>query len=213
MINSGDLAQNLDAWRYILTNDAPTVLKSVADNTQKWESLRPFFMDKGYILYRPFKNTMNQTPPPITNSIPSDNTHLYPYARRFIKDNSELFSMDSLISDGRPSSELEVLKFLNTKKAREDPRNHTIPVIEFLTLENLTFAEVRLLADLFNILILYSCMAPLNEQKIGDLDRMNTLVEASYHHSTNFKPPKRKAAAPMDSGFTERKPWLPEDSG
>lgn len=43
------------------------------------------------------------------------------------------------ISDETPSNELKILQLLNTKEARLNPRNHAIPVIEFLTFDKFTF--------------------------------------------------------------------------
>lgn len=45
-----------------------------------------------------------------------------------------------LVSDGSPSPELEILKFLNTEGARSNPHNHTIPILEFLEYDRYTFA-------------------------------------------------------------------------
>ncbi|KAF4610824.1 hypothetical protein D9613_007278 [Agrocybe pediades] len=169
-------------------------------------------MRNGYTLYSPFKNTMWQTPPPVTHSIPNDKAHSYPYARWFIKDNSELFfegytpfvraARDTkgrevvikLISDGRASPELEILKFLNTEKAREDPRNHTIPVIEFLTLETLTFVVMPRWGDLclagfatvHEVLhfakIFLEAFVFLHENRIAHLDflEQNAAIDALY---------------------------------
>ncbi|PPR05617.1 hypothetical protein CVT26_009138 [Gymnopilus dilepis] len=44
-----------------------------------------------------------------------------------------------VVADDRPSHELEILEFLNSKQARSDPRNHTIPVIEFLRYDKFVF--------------------------------------------------------------------------
>ncbi|KAG6847884.1 hypothetical protein H0H93_005197 [Arthromyces matolae] len=43
--------------------------------------------------------------------------------------------MDShrLVSGREPSTELQILRMLNTESARNDPRNHTIPLLEFIS--------------------------------------------------------------------------------
>jgi len=81
----------------------------------------------------------------------------YPYARRLYEDDDAALGISSpfvwgardqlgrdvvvkLISNASvPSNELKVLQYLNTEPVRSDPRNHTIPVIEYLNISNLIF--------------------------------------------------------------------------
>jgi hypothetical protein len=44
-----------------------------------------------------------------------------------------------LVVPASESDELEVYKRLNTPQARQDPRNHTVPVLEWLEHDGLVF--------------------------------------------------------------------------
>jgi hypothetical protein len=50
--------------------------------------------------------------------------------------------MLSLVSGSKPSQELAIYQRLNEPQARKDPRNHTLPVIDYLAFNELTFVVV-----------------------------------------------------------------------
>ncbi|KAF8174929.1 hypothetical protein BJ912DRAFT_909635 [Pholiota molesta] len=131
---------------------------------RSWKFLEPLFASRGYILYTFFKQPTTR---PKDNLIaaPSDpdirrrNVPEYPYARRFYNVDEDIeayFSYSSLIvwpardflgrdvvikivADETKRNELEILQALNTDSKRRDPRNHTIPVIEFIKFQQYTF--------------------------------------------------------------------------
>lgn len=45
-----------------------------------------------------------------------------------------------VVADDKEAGEFEIYKTLNTKEMRSDPRNHTIPIVEFIKVEKYTFA-------------------------------------------------------------------------
>ncbi|KDR85852.1 hypothetical protein GALMADRAFT_132495 [Galerina marginata CBS 339.88] len=124
---------------------------------KSWNFLRPFFASRGYTLYQGMPSHMLETcPAPFPKAATQQE---YPYSRRIYKDDQDgLFDVNSmrvwgardslgrdvvmkLVSDATVvSDELKVLRYLNTEKARSDPRNHTIPIIEYLTFDGLVFA-------------------------------------------------------------------------
>lgn len=44
-----------------------------------------------------------------------------------------------LASGANPSEELKIFLRLNTPEAREDPRNHTLPILKYLTYSSMIF--------------------------------------------------------------------------
>ncbi|KAH9478695.1 hypothetical protein JR316_0009153 [Psilocybe cubensis] len=118
-----------------------------------WEFLASFFASRGYNPHTKDPKSDYLLPVPDLKH-PEDTT--YPFAR-FIpgKYNDFFWGAPSLwaardklgrdvvikmISDvSCPSQELRALQRLNSKDLRSDPLNHTIPVLDFLTFDNLVF--------------------------------------------------------------------------
>ncbi|KAF4611408.1 hypothetical protein D9613_004313 [Agrocybe pediades] len=150
------LPRSLEEWGHQNLHDMDLLFQEVLANCERWQSLRSFFLEKGYYLYDAQSNLSHT--PHRSNQLRREIKPEYPFARKFYQTDEELvFDAQSLlvwaatdlkgrevvikvVSDANPSDELDVLQFLNTKEARADPRNRTIPVIEFLELEQYTFA-------------------------------------------------------------------------
>ncbi|KAF9561605.1 hypothetical protein CPC08DRAFT_425200 [Agrocybe pediades] len=210
-----NLPPDLEAWMYEPSIDFEVTAKGMAATTQKWETLRTFFTHKGYTLYTPEGRTLNQKPP-TTLDRARDDLFVFPYARKFVdKEDDFLFRCNSpyvraardalgrevvikLVSDGKKTTELDFLKFLNTKKARADPRNHTIPVIEFITLEKYAFVVMPrwsnpcyplgfdTVEEVLNFArIFFEAFAFLHDNRIAHFDflEQNAAVNALYTSS------------------------------
>ncbi|KAJ3506461.1 hypothetical protein NLJ89_g6854 [Agrocybe chaxingu] len=124
-----------------------------------WDFLKPFFATRGYALYEPVHPTNSlcsvlppKEPKPAT-------TQIHPYAR-IVRVNAEeqLFDLrtplavwparDAMGQDviikvvsgkDEATNELKALRYLNSRSAREDPRNHTIHVVDFIELGEFVF--------------------------------------------------------------------------
>ncbi|KAF9481627.1 hypothetical protein BDN70DRAFT_854812 [Pholiota conissans] len=108
-----------------------------------WKILRPFFQSKGYRLYDyDPQNTPARCPvirsPPASNSfglygdhsqVLSQREHVPPSLNRDV-----VIKLVDKHSPDHPevSVELQILRFLNSSPMRSDPRNATVPVLEFL---------------------------------------------------------------------------------
>ncbi|KAH6909467.1 other/AgaK1 protein kinase [Coprinopsis sp. MPI-PUGE-AT-0042] len=128
-----------------------------------WKNLSPFFLEHGYKLYEPSRH--HHIVPPAASKLASLEDQRYPYARRLenVTDNEQFMfhgiqslriwaARDKLGREviiqiicfqGEGSDEAQVYRRLNTLEARRDPRNHTLPVLEWLEYEDkFTFVVV-----------------------------------------------------------------------
>ncbi|KAF9043528.1 hypothetical protein BDZ89DRAFT_1128232 [Hymenopellis radicata] len=120
-----------------------------------WKFLTPFFASRGYFLYvrnldRGILDAPSWPPPS------SESSQEYPLARRFrtpsyfvflgtrlwaVRDRLGRELVIKLVSTtSSPTPEFLALQRLNTPAARSDPRNRTIPVLDFVTWGGLVFA-------------------------------------------------------------------------
>ncbi|KAF8174911.1 hypothetical protein BJ912DRAFT_1075526 [Pholiota molesta] len=119
-----------------------------------WQFLRPFFASRGFTLYDHGPHPW-ATYPPTQLDPTSMGIDGYPYGRCFYEEREHgKFFLPSCLRIwaaqdklGRDvvikivsEDELKVLRYLNTKEARSDPRNHTIPLIDSGTFSGLSFA-------------------------------------------------------------------------
>lgn len=131
---------------------------------ERWKSLAPFFQLQGYYLYE-WRGSFSVVPP---QDIPSSRTFkdpatAYPYGwtpadMTLARDWDYAFNgtagyrlwaarddlgrevLIRLVSfPGEESQELKVYRRLNAPEARQDPRNHTLPVLDWLDYSGLTF--------------------------------------------------------------------------
>ncbi|KAF8195098.1 hypothetical protein BJ912DRAFT_1085995 [Pholiota molesta] len=120
-----------------------------------WEFLRPFFASRGFTLYDYGPERWSSYPPAAQFDPTLKDVDDYPYGRRFYKKRQDgkfivpqclriWAAQDSLGHDVVikivSEDELKVLRYLNTTKARSNPRNHTIPLIDSGTFGGLSFA-------------------------------------------------------------------------
>ncbi|EGN92929.1 hypothetical protein SERLA73DRAFT_64892, partial [Serpula lacrymans var. lacrymans S7.3] len=141
------LPQSLRTWREM----------SVVNGlhwSETWESLRPYFKEKGYDLYQirnPSASCIpNGTPPPPN----SDSFGLYGdrgndfnvqferYAQAFAARDAQNRNVviKVVAKENEECRELEILKMLNSEPLKSDPCNATVPVLEFLQCEDYHFA-------------------------------------------------------------------------
>ncbi|KAF9016904.1 hypothetical protein BDZ89DRAFT_395018 [Hymenopellis radicata] len=145
---------DLEDWRMPESDDDYSF--ALAQRIQSiWRFLAPFFLTRGYVLYVVDRG-FQLRPHPLGPSCCKDTTQ--PYARCFYEQNSDAeFCWESwltwpardlrgredvfkLVSGRNPTKEVEVLRRMNSKLARQDPRNHCIHVIEFIEFDGLVFA-------------------------------------------------------------------------
>ncbi|TRM58822.1 hypothetical protein BD626DRAFT_510672 [Schizophyllum amplum] len=132
-----------------------------------WQHLSGVFLNRGYELYVPRKNHdtdmfFSQVYPPgcVDSTFPGngvnlEDTHSTFGLRRYVEPycpppfdwpattESGHETMIKVVSDGRDAAglcELRILKHLARDDKRRDPRNRTLPVIEFVEHEQYTFA-------------------------------------------------------------------------
>uniref|UniRef100_A0A8H8CKR3 Protein kinase domain-containing protein n=1 Tax=Psilocybe cubensis TaxID=181762 RepID=A0A8H8CKR3_PSICU len=127
-----------------------------------WEFMAPFFASRGYRLHTKDTKSDYMFPAPL----PKHPETTYPFARlvhnkhdRFFWGSPTIwgardqFGRDvviKMISDlSCPSQELRALQRLNSKNLRSDPYNHSIPVLDFLTFDNLVFVVMPRWEDAF----------------------------------------------------------------
>ncbi|KAH6909575.1 other/AgaK1 protein kinase [Coprinopsis sp. MPI-PUGE-AT-0042] len=133
-------------------------MEALDDVSRRWKFLAPYFAGCGYYLYQglaPLYTTPSEDGP-----LPSPLEQVYPYSRRvdhltdkdlgFIhtqgfriwaaRDQLGREVVIRLVSfPGEESDELKIYRLLNTPQARKDPRNHTVPVIDWIEYSGLIF--------------------------------------------------------------------------
>ncbi|TFK19445.1 hypothetical protein FA15DRAFT_689498 [Coprinopsis marcescibilis] len=135
----------------------PDQLMDDANNTERlWMFLADFFASRGYFLYQRTPNSFKTFP----TTKEAEGEDQYPFGRRFYFDSRIDACFDTIFgvrnwaardrlgreviirmasaSDSSPS-ELEIFRRLNSPHARADPRNHTLPVLDFIVYDGLTF--------------------------------------------------------------------------
>ncbi|KDR85782.1 hypothetical protein GALMADRAFT_234858 [Galerina marginata CBS 339.88] len=146
------LPKSLKEWQISGLHDPETDYLAIRKG---WKFLEPFFASCGYTLYQPQPAGISLRPASFKSGGGSDVG--YPYARRaYTSDKEAEFHASStrifpatnasgqdvvikVIADDTLSYELQIMQYLNTPEARSDPRNHTIPIIEFLEFGKFTF--------------------------------------------------------------------------
>ncbi|KJA19245.1 hypothetical protein HYPSUDRAFT_44512 [Hypholoma sublateritium FD-334 SS-4] len=152
------LPKDLTHWTVSNEFNSELLRAEVAACRKAWDYLEPIFASHGYTFYKLFTPSgslliANPSGPEVqATSLPT-----HPYARRvYDKDIQMLFSTTSMqiwpardslgrevvikvIADDTNTEEYEIFKILNTAEMRSDPRNHTIPIIEFIRVEKYTF--------------------------------------------------------------------------
>ncbi|KAG6834970.1 hypothetical protein H0H93_006004 [Arthromyces matolae] len=122
-----------EEWDYDPNAEPDAFLKDREKADLSWNYLRPFFRSRGYILYlnrfRGENMPMLWSPDPA--GPPSCTAPAHPYARRAFTNDDEITFFT--VSGREASTELQIIRMLNTKSARKDHRNHTIPVLEFIS--------------------------------------------------------------------------------
>ncbi|KAF8882648.1 hypothetical protein CPB85DRAFT_1339423 [Mucidula mucida] len=130
-----------------------------------WKFLAPFFASQGYFLY--VRNLENDPTLDAPSWPPPSLSQEYPYARvlrtvsHFGFPDMRLWGardrlgrelvLKLISTTSSPTPELLALQRLNTPTARSDPRNHTIPVLDFVTWGGLVFAVMPRWICAFNI--------------------------------------------------------------
>ncbi|TEB32428.1 hypothetical protein FA13DRAFT_1731631 [Coprinellus micaceus] len=124
----------------------------------RWKSLAPFFVSHGLYLYDYTSDVDRGASPPGVPKARHSTSEQPPWARRAYNQEEDLDfdcletvriwpARDAdgheviirLVSGPNPSEELKIFLRLNTPDARKDPRNHTLPVLKYLTFNKLIF--------------------------------------------------------------------------
>ncbi|KAH6900833.1 other/AgaK1 protein kinase [Coprinopsis sp. MPI-PUGE-AT-0042] len=133
-------------------------MKALDYVSRRWKFLAAYFAGCGYYLYQglgPLHTTPSNDGP-----LPSPLEQVYPYSRRAdgltekdlefnctqgfriwaARDQWGREVVIRLVSfPGEESDELKIYRLLNTPEARKDPRNHTVPVVDWIEYSGLTF--------------------------------------------------------------------------
>ncbi|KAF5332571.1 hypothetical protein D9611_005298 [Ephemerocybe angulata] len=154
------IPNDLDSWTPIFNFDKGYVDADFEGNAKRWDFLAPFFRSHGYHLYHIDPQTKCAEAPasPSAPGFSSEPQDSYPYARRAWVEDAELTfpglqafkvwpARDAngrevfirLVSGSVPTDELKIYQLLNSPEARKDPRNHTLPVLDFLRFDGLVF--------------------------------------------------------------------------
>ncbi|KAF7763837.1 hypothetical protein Agabi119p4_8374 [Agaricus bisporus var. burnettii] len=151
------LTPDLAIWDEGDPNQYEKWLEERARTVRIWEFLSPYFAERGYTMYiRADLSDVMVYRFPASSMIDASKLS-YPYAQRACT-NEEEFKFGSIahrvwaardregrdvilkvISGAVPANELKALQLLLSEPLRSDPRNHTIPIIEFIEFNQQTF--------------------------------------------------------------------------
>ncbi|KAF9000807.1 kinase-like protein [Hymenopellis radicata] len=124
---------------------------------EPWELLRPFFLSRGYHLYKRGKYTGSFLSPPegcpqspaldcfgLFGERENFDDHCYAphaltYAARDSKQRDVVIKLVHNERTGEGSQEYNILRMLNSEPLRSDPRNSTVLVVDFLEFEDWRF--------------------------------------------------------------------------
>ncbi|KIM47407.1 hypothetical protein M413DRAFT_439078 [Hebeloma cylindrosporum] len=233
------LFQKADDWDVLDTDDDHAFHQHILRVAKCWTFLKPYFSSHGYTLYcgvhrDPWDTLAEPLPKAAENP-------QHPYGRRAYKtDKDGLFGVrcgrvwaarddrghDVVIklicNSDNPTNEYKILQYLNEEGVRADPRNHTIPVLEFLTVKDYIFAimprwDEAFLADFGTVVELMHCFEQLlecfeflHEHRIfhGDFQDQNAglnIVAHSYKYfALGLRDPAVARYAVYDFGNSQR---------
>ncbi|KAF9457535.1 hypothetical protein BDZ94DRAFT_1272858 [Collybia nuda] len=238
----------LDTSRWQLSDPENTELYGREARTiiHAWKFLRPFFASHGYTLYRsqPPK-IFDLLPAPVAKPTESHVDFKFPYARRIYEHDEEImFPFVSLrvwpardekgrdvvirlVSGREPSDELKIIQRLNTDRARADPRNHSIRILEYIYFDGLVFIvmprwdqsfnpDFHTVAELFHFTETFlEAFDFLHEYRIAHTDFLeqntgiNVLVNTNATHLTGLRDLSSTRYAIFDFGGSS---IYPEDT-
>ncbi|TEB32423.1 hypothetical protein FA13DRAFT_1708987 [Coprinellus micaceus] len=127
----------MDAWTP-KAKDASEYVQECHDASANWHSLSSFFASQGYYLYNFTSIRQGAMPPeyPPPSVLVQSASDPYPYARLITTKNDELafpFIQCMRVWPARDTNGREVI-------LRQDPRNHTVPILDWLTHNDFVFA-------------------------------------------------------------------------
>ncbi|PPR00739.1 hypothetical protein CVT24_000945 [Panaeolus cyanescens] len=146
------LPEDLNSWAYTPTRD-----RSVRNQDQLrlwgyWLFLKPVFELKGYALFeRGEKTSRVPAKSSPSRAISTGRKSEYPFPRKFFETDDDPLRvwpardrngndvMVRLISGSEPSEELAVWKRLHSSALKNHPRNRSIPVLDYIRFDGLTF--------------------------------------------------------------------------
>ncbi|PPQ76009.1 hypothetical protein CVT24_006540 [Panaeolus cyanescens] len=233
------VSRDIVRWRIdsmdIDINNLEVVTPLMKENNTWWTFLTPFFAAHGYTLYVPIddKPTGASHPHPIDGKPTTRQAH--PFARRLYSTNKDTKlslrpcvrgARDKhgrdvvirIVSGPQRSRELEVLQRLTSPSALRDPRNITIPILDWLKFDGLVFivmprwdpawihdfgtvAECIHIAETFLAYLDF-----LHEHRIAHMDihpgnmTINTVIPARCFHLTGLRDPAETRYAMIDFG-------------
>ncbi|KAF8174898.1 hypothetical protein BJ912DRAFT_989514 [Pholiota molesta] len=175
-----------------------------------WIILRPFFQSKGYTLYNYDPQHPTRVPdfrgPPAVDSfglygdrtiLPSSHMRRNPtiFGARDRQNRDVVIKFVDKYSPDHPEGTIEyqILRFLNTPSMRSDPRNATVPALEFLEFYDWKFIVMPFHngCDEYVFLTAYECLdfacqvlealSFLHEHRIAHLDISQENIMMNYH--------------------------------
>ncbi|KAF8900810.1 hypothetical protein CPB85DRAFT_1458127 [Mucidula mucida] len=151
------ITANYAVWDTGDPNDPEVSERDTRRLLRMWRFLRPFFSSRGYHPYVP-KDTANIDSNLVPSTAKSSGQHSFPFASCLYKteEDAEYFFYSPFVwpardgtgrdviikavSGSNPTKELRALRLLNSDTLRDDPRNHTIPVLDYLEFNGQVFA-------------------------------------------------------------------------
>ncbi|KAF6753289.1 other/AgaK1 protein kinase [Ephemerocybe angulata] len=233
------VTNDVDQWVWTADGeDLPAWGKDVAVTWARWKFLSPFFASHGIYIYEldpPYGKTPAR--PPLYPKPRHFDSDVWPWPRRAYKEDRELnFELIQVVrvwpardANGRelmlrlasgpvPTDELKAFQRLNTAKARSDPRNHTLPILKYLTFDGLVFvvmprwspvafsprASVSKVSELVHLAeVFYEGLEFLHENRIAHRDHfpgnavLNSLMD---HEALGLRVPGEVRYAFIDFG-------------
>ncbi|KAF9045911.1 hypothetical protein BDZ89DRAFT_99587 [Hymenopellis radicata] len=146
-------------WRTGDPNDRQNYYRQHARLIRVWGFLRPFFASHGYELFvqKDSKDVFSECLPSSVQVATGDSEISFPFAQRLYKDDKHAAFhfiaprvwaardrngrdvIIKAISGPIPDKELLALRRLNTEPRRDDQRNHTIPVLDYVVFNGQVF--------------------------------------------------------------------------
>ncbi|PPQ76010.1 hypothetical protein CVT24_006541 [Panaeolus cyanescens] len=203
------------------------------ENNTWWTFLTPFFAAHGYTLYAPVGDHASEDSHPHPLDEMPTSRQVHPFARRLYSKNKDTgFTLGPCLRGARDkygrdfvirivsgpirSTEVEVLQRLTSPSALRDPRNITIPILEWLEFDGLVFIvmprwdyawihDFGTVAECIHIAeVSLAYLDFLHEHRIAHMDihdgnmMINTIVPALRFHLTGLRDPAETRYAMID---------------
>ncbi|KAF9041531.1 hypothetical protein BJ165DRAFT_1489558 [Panaeolus papilionaceus] len=244
-ISTHPLPLDINVWRtFDLGPDRMDVLFArMKENLEWWQYLDSFFKSQGYVLCTPpSAEKCFQFRPYPHDGKPLQTHQQCPHARRLYEKNIDCefiyrhclrAARDKhgqdvvirIVSGPEPSDELKVLKRLSSRALLRDPRNITIPILDWLEFGGLVFIvmprwdlawihDFEKVSELIEISdVLFSYLDFLHDNRIAHMDlhsdntAINTIVPKNTYNAKGLRDPGVTRYAVFDFGASVVYPY------